>query len=185
MNIEKIFSIALKTWPIGNSFAINTNILETNLINLGVVLAILVYFGKGILSNLLENRKQNILSTIRDAEQCYQEAAAKLKQAKLRLEQAKLKADEIRIQGLAQLEREKLELIKAADEDSKRLEESKNVTIRFEQQRAIEQVRQQVSRLALERALETLNNSLNPDLQARIIDNHIGLLRTIEGVTES
>jgi F-type H+-transporting ATPase subunit b len=134
------------------------------------------------LQNLLDNRKETILSTIRDAEECYKEAEEKLKQAKSRLQQAKLKADEIRIQGLTQLEKEKAELIKTADEDSKKLEESKNGTIRFEEQKALEEVRQQVSRLALERALETLRVSLNTDLQNRLIDSNISILTKLNDI---
>ena len=82
------------------------------------------------------------------------------------------------------MQREKQQLIQAADEDSKRLEDSKNATIRFEEQKAIEQVREQVSRLALQRALETLNTRLSVDLHARMIDYHIGLLKSIESVTD-
>jgi len=172
--------IFLGFWPIAGNFGLNTNLLETNLINLSVVLSLLVYFGKGVLNNLLNNRKQTILSTINDAEERYNEATDKLNQARTRLERAKIKADEIRVNGLSQIEKEKKELINAADEDSKRLEDSKNATIRFEEQRAIEQVRQQVSRLALERALEALNKRLNNELHSRVIDYHIGLLRAME-----
>jgi len=135
------------------------------------------------LNNLLSNRKQTILNTINDAEKRYNEATDKLNQARTRLERAKIKADEIRLNGLSQIEREKKELVNAADEDSKRLEDSKNATIRFEEQRAIEQVRQQVSRLALERALEALNKRLNNELHSRVIDYHIGLLRAMESTT--
>nr|YP_009629039.1 AtpF [Lewinskya incana]QBX99211.1 AtpF [Lewinskya incana] len=170
-------------WPIAGNFGLNTNLLETNLINLSVVLGLLIYFGKGVLNNLLSNRKQTILSTINDAEERYNEATDKLNQARIRLERAQIKADEIRVNGLSQIEREKRELINAADEDSKRLEDSKNATIRFEEQRAIEQVRQQVSRLALERALEALNKRLNNELHSRVIDYHIGLLRAMESTT--
>ena len=132
----------------------------------------------------MSNRKQNILSTINDAEERYKEATDKLNQARTRLQRAKVKADEIRVNGLSQIEKEKQELIYAADEDSKRLEDSKNATIRFEEQRAIEQVRQQVSRLALERTLETLNNRLNNELHSRMIDYHIGLLRAMESTND-
>lgn len=62
------------------------------------------------------------------------------------------------------------------------MEESKNVTLHLEEQRAIEKVRQQVSRLALDRALQTLNNRLklsDSDLHERIIDYHIGLLKSM------
>jgi len=133
------------------------------------------------LSTILSNRKEAILSTIRDAEERYQEATNQLEQARERLNQAKTKADEIHISGIAQIERGKKELIQAANEDSKRLEESKNATLRFEEQRAIENVRQQVSRLAMNRALKMLNNHLNVnlDLHERIIDYHIGLLKAM------
>ena len=123
------------------------------------------------------------MNTINDAEKRYDEATDKLNQARTRLERAKIKADEIRVNGLSQIEREKKELVNAADEDSKRLEDSKNATIRFEEQRAIEQVRQQVSRLALERALEASNKRLNNELHSRVIDYHIGLLRAMESTT--
>jgi len=93
------------------------------------------------LSNLLNTCKQTILSTIRDAEERYKEATDKLGQARIRLQRAKVKAHEIWVNGLSQMEREKQELIHVADEDSKRLEDSKNATIRFEEQRPIEQVR--------------------------------------------
>nr|BCX55358.1 ATP synthase CF0 subunit I [Scopelophila cataractae] len=171
-------------WPIAGNFGLNTNLLETNLINLSVVLSLLVYFGKGVLNNLLSNRKQTILNTINDAEERYKEATDKLNQARTRLERAKVKANEIRVNGLSQIQREKKELITAADEDSKRLEDSKNATIRFEEQKTIEQVRQQVSRLALERALEALNKRLNSELHSRVIDYHIGLLRAMESTTD-
>nr|YP_009825462.1 ATP synthase CF0 subunit I [Botrychium lunaria]QIU83277.1 ATP synthase CF0 subunit I [Botrychium lunaria] len=178
-------------WPLAGGFGLNTNILEINLINLGVVMGVLIYLGKGVcashpseLTNLLGNRKRTILSTIRDAEERYREATDRLEQARTRLQQAEVKADEIRSNGLARMEREKRDLINAADEDSKRLEESKNSTIRFEEQRAIEQVRQQVSRLALERALESLSSRSNSGSCSRIIDYHIGLLGAMESTID-
>lgn len=35
-------------WPIAGNFGLNTNLLETNLINLSVVLGLLIYSGKGV-----------------------------------------------------------------------------------------------------------------------------------------
>nr|YP_007374785.1 ATP synthase subunit b [Ophioglossum californicum]AGC26698.1 ATP synthase subunit b [Ophioglossum californicum]QXF60071.1 ATP synthase CF0 B subunit [Ophioglossum vulgatum] len=170
--------------PLTEGFGLNTNILDTNFINLGVVIGVLIYFGKGVLNNLLGNRKKTILSTIRDAEERYREATDRLQQARTRLQQAEVKADEIRSNGLARMEKEKQDLIDAADADSKRLEESKSSTIRFEEQRAIEQVRQQVSCLALERALEGLTSRSNSESNSRIIDYHIGLLGTMKSTTD-
>nr|YP_009426846.1 ATP synthase CF0 subunit I [Hymenasplenium unilaterale]ASU95545.1 ATP synthase CF0 subunit I [Hymenasplenium unilaterale] len=167
-------------WALAASIGLNTNILEINLINLILVLGILSYYGKGVLINLLENRKRTILDTIQDAEERNEEATNKLQKARIRLQQAKVEADEIRINGLTQMDREQRDLVDAADEDLMGLEDSKNYAIRFEKQRAIEQVRQQVSRLASERALETINNCLDNQLHLRMIDYNIGLFRAIK-----
>nr|YP_010933461.1 CF0 subunit I of ATP synthase [Streptosarcina costaricana]WKT08952.1 CF0 subunit I of ATP synthase [Streptosarcina costaricana] len=167
-------------FSLGEGWGLNGDPLETNLINLGVVLGTLFYFGQGSLNSLLSNRKETILSAIRDADARYEEATEKLKQAKARLEQAKAKAESIRVEGLAQMKRENLDLMKAAEEDSKRLEDSKNATIRLEEQRAIEEVRRQVSRLALEKASEALKRRFRPELHARMIDHCIGLLSALE-----
>lgn len=131
------------------------------------------------LINFLENREGTILNTIRDAEGRHKEATKKLQKARIRLQQAKVKADEIRINGLAQMDREQRDLVDAADKDLGGLEDSKNYAIRFEKQRAIEQVRQQVSRLASERALESLKSRLDNQLHLRMIDYHIGLFRSM------
>ena len=53
------------------------------------------------------------------------------------------------------MDKEQRHLVDAVDEDPNILENNKNYTIRFEKQRAIVQVRQEVSRLAFERALES------------------------------
>lgn len=42
------FFISSNFWTIAGSFGLNTNLLETNLINLSVVIGLLVYFGKGV-----------------------------------------------------------------------------------------------------------------------------------------
>nr|YP_010117407.1 ATP synthase CF0 subunit I [Neolepisorus fortunei]QPM99674.1 ATP synthase CF0 subunit I [Neolepisorus fortunei] len=171
-------------WASAASIGLNTNILEINLINLILVLGILFYYGKGVLINFLDNRERTILNTIGDAEERYKEASNKLQKARIRLQQAKVKADEIRINGLTQMDREQRDLVDAADEDLKGLEDSKNYAIRFEKQRAIEQVRRQVSRLASERALETLNTRLDNQLHLRMIDYHIGLFRAMDSKSD-
>nr|YP_009547281.1 ATP synthase CF0 B subunit [Adiantum tricholepis]AYW14937.1 ATP synthase CF0 B subunit [Adiantum tricholepis] len=166
-------------WASAGSIGLNTNIFEINLINLILVIGILFYYGKGVLINFLENRQRTISNTIRDAEERHTEATDKLRRARIRLQQAEMKADEIRIIGLTQMDRERRDLVDAADNALKELEDSKNYAIRFEKQRAIQQVRQQVSRLASERAFESLNSRLTNELQLRMIDYHIGLLRAM------
>ena len=40
--------LSLGQWPSAGSFGLNTDILATNPINLGVVIGVLIFFGKGV-----------------------------------------------------------------------------------------------------------------------------------------
>ena len=170
MNSGTDLITSLNNGHLAPGFGFNTNPLETNLINLAVVIGVLVYFGKKVFSELLNNRRDTVLSTIRNAEERYQEAINNLNQARTRLQQAQRKADKIRINGLSQIQKEEQETIRAIVEKSQRLEDSKNVTILVEKQSTIEQVLQQVSKLVLKEALNALNSRLNVGLHTRVLD---------------
>nr|UDZ59388.1 ATP synthase CF0 subunit I [Baldellia ranunculoides] len=174
--------VSLGHWPSAGSFGFNTDILATNPINLSVVLGVLIFFGKGVLNDLLDNRKQRILSTIRNSEELRRSAVEQLEKARARLRKVETEANEYRVNGYSEIEREKANLINATSESLERLENYKNETLRFEQQRAINQVRQRVFQQALEGALGTLNNSLNSELHFRTISANIGILGVMEEI---
>jgi F-type H+-transporting ATPase subunit b len=131
------------------------------------------------LSNLLDNRKQKILNTIRNSEELCKGAIDQLEKARARLREVEMIGDEIRVNGDSQVEREKRDLINAASDNLEQLEDPKNETIYSEQQRAINQIRQQVSRQALRRTIGTLNSRFKIELHLRTINQNIGLFRTM------
>nr|WBR66027.1 ATP synthase CF0 subunit I [Beesia calthifolia] len=176
--------VSLGHWPSAGSFGFNTDILATNPINLSVVLGVLIFFGKGVLSDLLDNRKQRILSTIRNSEELREGAIEKLEKAKARLRKVKMEADEFRVNGYSEIEREKFNLINSTYQNLERLENYKNETIQFEQQRAINQVRQRVFKQALQGALGTLNSCLNNELHLRTISANIGMFGAMKEITD-
>nr|UEV86255.1 ATP synthase CF0 subunit I [Illigera rhodantha] len=182
-NITDSF-VSLDHWPPAGSFGFNTDILATNLINLSVVLGVLIFFGKGVLRDLLDNRKQRILSTIRNSEKLREEAIEQLEKARTRLRKVEIEADEFRVNGYSEIEREKRNLINATYENLERLENYKKETLLFEQQKAINQVRQRVFQQALQGALGTLNNCLNSELHLRIISANIGMLGAVKETTD-
>ena len=132
------------------------------------------------LKDLLDNRKQRILSTIRNSEELRGGAIEQLEKARARLRKVEMEADEFRVNGYSEIEREKLNLINSTYKNLERLENYKNETIQFEQQRAINQVRQRVFQQALQRALGTLNSCLNTELHFRTIRANIGILGSLE-----
>nr|YP_010279028.1 ATP synthase CF0 B subunit [Hepatica falconeri]UKG19374.1 ATP synthase CF0 B subunit [Hepatica falconeri] len=176
--------VSLGHWPSAGSFGFNTDILATNPINLSVVLGVLIFFGKGVLSDLLDNRKQRISSTIRDSEELRGGSIERLEKAKARLRKVKIEADEFRVNGYSEIEREKLNLINSTYQNLERLENYKNETIQFEQQRAINQVRQRVFQQALQGALGTLNSCLNNELHLRTIGANIRMFGAMKEITD-
>nr|AON77273.1 ATP synthase CF0 subunit I [Clematoclethra scandens subsp. hemsleyi]UKO32883.1 ATP synthase CF0 subunit I [Clematoclethra scandens subsp. actinidioides] len=176
--------VSLGYWPSAGSFGFNTDILATNPINLSVVLGVLIFFGKGVLSDLLDNRKQRILNTIRNSEELRGGAIEQLEKARARLRKVEMEADQYRVNGYSEIERQKLNLINSTSKDLEQLENSKNETIYFEQQKAINQVRQRVFQQALQRALRTLNSCLNNELHLRTISANIGMFEAMKEITD-
>lgn len=136
----------------GHGFGINTNILETNVLNLAVVIAVVVSFVGDAIRELLENRKKTILENICAADARAQEIQDKVNQAKKQLTMAEQKAVEIREQGIIAAEREKGLCISQANEAAARLHTLKEDTIRLQQQKAIQQISQQIVALSLKQA---------------------------------
>nr|YP_010883491.1 ATP synthase CF0 subunit I [Ribes rubrum]WIU42596.1 ATP synthase CF0 subunit IWIU42768.1 ATP synthase CF0 subunit I [Ribes rubrum]WLD06341.1 ATP synthase CF0 subunit I [Ribes rubrum] len=176
--------VSLGHWPSAGSFGFNTDILATNPINLSVVLGVLIFFGKGVLSDLLDNRKQRILNTIRNSDELRGGAIDQLDKARARLRKVEMEADQFRVNGYSEIEREKLNLINSTYKTLEQLENYKNETINFEQERAINQVRQRVFQQALQGALGTLNSCLNNELHLRTISANIGMFGAMKEITD-
>ena len=139
--------ILLMHLPLGEGFGFNGNILETNIINLAVVIGIVVTFVGDAVRSLLDNRKQAIVNTLQQAEQRAQEAQAKLGEA--------------RQQGQVTAEQEQRNYQNQTQEDSARLYELKDESIRLQQQKAVAQVSQKVISLALAKVREKLTQRLD------------------------
>nr|WHN64262.1 ATP synthase CF0 subunit I [Pedicularis chinensis] len=176
--------VSLGHWSSAGSFGFNTDILATNPINLSIVIGVLIFFGKGVLSDLLDNRKQRILNTIRNSEELRGGAIEQLEKAKARLRKVEVEADQFRVNGYSEIEREKLNLVNSTYKTLDQLENYKNETIQFEQQRAISQVRRRVFQQALQGALGTLNSCLTAELHLRTISVNIGMLGSMKEITE-
>nr|QJF67221.1 ATP synthase CF0 subunit I [Cakile maritima] len=171
-------------WPSAGSFGFNTDILATNPINLSVVFGVLIFFGKGVLNDLLDNRKQRILNTIRNSEELREGAIQQLENARARLRKVETEADQFRVNGYSEIEREKVNLINSTYRTLKQLENYKNETILFEQQRTINQVRERVFQQALQGAVGTLNSCLSNELHLRTINANIGMFGTMKEITD-
>ncbi|RYE05232.1 MAG: hypothetical protein EOP33_06975 [Rickettsiaceae bacterium] len=177
-----LLSLPLLFLKLGEGFGFNGNILETNIINLAVVIGIVVSLGGDALKSLLENRKQTILENLKEADQRAQEAAQQLTQAKSQLESAEKKAADIGIQGKKTAEQEKEQFIRQIQEDVERLEQVKQETLQLQQQKAVKQVSQQVVSLALNKVKEKLNNRSDAAFYTSVTKFNIALFTNYKPV---
>ena len=149
-------------------FGFNTNILETNVLNLAVVLAIVITYVGDALRGLLANRKQTILANFREADQRATEAQDRLRQAQLEFEQAQAKAQKIREQASVTIEQEKKQFLRQTQEDIQRLGTLQQETFKFEQQKAQNELAQKLVTLALKQVRDTLNQKLTSAIHSAI-----------------
>ena len=82
-NFNQIFTLLAENEGIG----LNTDILETGLINIVALIGILVYAGRDFLGSFLEERKTSIVQGVQDAEDRLNEANRRLDEAQKQLSQ--------------------------------------------------------------------------------------------------
>ena len=148
--------------PLRQGFGFNTNLIETNVLNLAVVIGVVIKVVGDSLRSLLDQRRRTILSTLQEADLKAKEAKQRLEAAQRTLEEARSRVQEIRIQTVQTVEREKSEAQKQLERDLNRLRERRDQAIQLERQRATQFISYQISGLALNSAENILLNALNP-----------------------
>lgn len=150
----------ISTLPFGHGFGINTNILETNVLNLAVVIGVVVTVVGDAVRGLLDTRRQTILASLQEADQKAAEAQERLNQARAALEAARTKAAQLRSQAASTAEQEAAALATQFSTDLARLREAARQGLQVQRQRAVQGLAQQVARLALSTAEATLVEQL-------------------------
>ena len=141
-------------------FGFNTNLLETNVLNLAVVIGVVIKVVGDSLRSLLEQRRKTILSTLQEADLKAREAKQRLEAAQRTLEEARSRVQEIRMQTIQAVEREKSAAQEQLERDLNRLRNRRDQAIQLERQRETQLVSYQVFSLALNSAEDILLNAL-------------------------
>ena len=157
-------------------FGLNFDILETNLINLGLLIGILVFFGRPFLSNTLSERRSNIEAQIQEAEQRAKEAAAELAQAQQKLTQAQAEAENILKTAQTSAQAAKQAILARSEEDVQKLKEAAAADLNTEREKAIAQLRASVVASALQKVESELRSGVADDAQQALIDRSIALI---------
>lgn len=153
------------------TISLNTDILETGLINILALLAILIYTGRDFLGSLLEERRTTIEKGVQDAEDRLNEAQKRLKEAQKQLNQANIVVSEIQNETI----RTKKLLL-----ESDAFQAKKDLTVRFEralstfrskERQIFIEIKQQVISLVLQRTVSRVQETFKSKERATALIN--------------
>ena len=168
--------LLLATEAGSRGIGINTNILETNLINLGILIVVLVYFGRGFLGKILNERRSTIEEAIKEAEQRQQQAQASLAEQQQKLTVAQTAAQRILAEAEERAKTVRDSILAKATEDVERMKATASAELDSDRERVISQLRSQIATQAIELAESQLKQHLNDNVQERLIDQSLALL---------
>jgi F-type H+-transporting ATPase subunit b len=170
------FLTTLPLFAHGGGFGLNTNILDTNLINLVIVIGVLVWFLRGFLGGILERRRTAILAELQDAEARLSQSSAALDQAQQDLAAAQRKAEQIRADGKARAASIRAESELRTIEEMARLKQEAVADLNAEAARVTDLLRREAARQAIDKALKVLPGKLDSAAQSRLLDTSIANL---------
>uniref|UniRef100_UPI003003278B ATP synthase CF0 subunit I n=1 Tax=Cocconeiopsis kantsiensis TaxID=3082010 RepID=UPI003003278B len=166
-NFNQIFTLLAEE----EGISLNLDILETGLLNIIALLAILIYTGRDFLGSLLEERKTTIVKSVQDAEDRLNEAQKRLSEAQKQLDQANLVIGEIKNETIAT---KKLLL------ESDAYEAKKDLKIRFDralaafkskERQIFLEIKQQIISLVLKRTVIRAQEAFGPKERATALIN--------------
>lgn len=165
-NFDQIFTLLA-----AEGISLNTDILETGLINILALLAILIYTGRDFLGSLLEERRATIVKGVQDAEDRLNEAKKRLAEAQKQLNQANLIIGEIKNETVTT---KKLLL------ESDAFQAKKDLTVRFEralatfrskERQIFVEIKQQILSLVLQRTVSRVQETFKSKERATTLIN--------------
>jgi len=161
-NFDQIFTVIAES----EGIQLNLDILETGLLNILALIAILVYTGRDFLGSLLEERKTNIVKGVQDAEDRLNEAERRLSEAQKQLTQANVVIGEIKAETVS---------TKKVLLESDAFQAKKDLKIRFEralasfrakERQVFLEVKQQIILLVLKRTVVRAQQTFGPKERA-------------------
>ena len=166
-NFNQIFTLLAEE----EGISLNLDILETGLLNILALLAILIYTGRDFLGSLLEERKITIVKSVQDAEDRLNEAEKRLSEAKKQLSQANLVISEIKNETITT---KKILLESDAYEAKKDLKirfDRALATFRSKERQIFLEIKQQIISLVLKRTVIRAQEAFGPKERATALIN--------------
>ena len=152
---------------------LNFNPLETNLVNLAIVIGVLFWFLRGFLGGILERRRSAILQDLQDAEARLKTASEELSKAQAELAAAQQKAEQIRTDGQKRAAAIRAEGEKRTISAMAAVKQGAAADADAEASRIKDALRREAAMAAIDKVLADLPGRLDDEAQSRLIDSTI------------
>jgi F-type H+-transporting ATPase subunit b len=165
-NFDQIFTLLAN-----EGISLNTDILETGLINILALLAILIYTGRDFLGSLLEERRTTIVKGVQDGEDRLSEAQKRLVEAQKQLNQATIVISEIKNETVT---------TKKVLLESDAFQAKKDLTVRFDralatfrskERQIFVEIKQQIISLVLQRTVSRVQETFKSKERSNALIN--------------
>lgn len=166
-SFDQIFTLLAEHEGIG----LNLDILETGLLNILALVAILIYAGRDFLGSLLEERKTTIVKSVQDAENRLNEAKKRLSEAEKQLSQANIVVSEIKSETIST---KKLLLKSDVNETKKDLKirfDRALASFRSKERQIFLEIKEQIISLVLQRTVSRAQKTFGSKERANILIN--------------
>ena len=171
-NFNQIFTLVAET----KTIHLNSDVLESGVINILILVAILIYLGRDFLGGALEERQEQIIQAVQDAEEKLTAANIRLTEAEKQLTQAQVIISEIQKETV----NTKKNLLES---DSSEIDQELSirfnrafVTLNSREQVVFTEIKQQIIRLTLKQVISKIQSKLGSTTKSRLIDNNIAQL---------
>jgi F-type H+-transporting ATPase subunit b len=165
-NFDQIFTLLAN-----EGIGLNTDILETGLLNILALLGILIYTGRDFLGSLLEERRTTIVNGVQDAEDRLSEAQKRLVEAQKQLNQATIVISEIKNETVT---------TKKVLLESDAFQAKKDLTVRFDralasfrskERQIFVEIKQQIISLVLQRTVSRVQETFKSQERSNALIN--------------
>nr|YP_009729343.1 ATP synthase subunit b [Caulerpa ashmeadii]QHQ73255.1 ATP synthase subunit b [Caulerpa ashmeadii] len=167
-------------FPLNQSWGIQTNIFETNILNLAVVLAIVIFFvGDGIQS-LLNKRQELILSNLQQAQDRENEAEKIFSKARKKYNNASSQVNDVIDDAQKSIDEEKKQSQLQTELDLERLKQFQKSTIYYQQQKIQKQISQKILISVNQKVQQKFQKRLNQKFHKSINTSSIELFLALK-----
>ena len=180
MNFYQIFTLLAEN----GSFGLNTDILETGVLNIIALVVMLVLFAKENFLPGLEQRKDSIVSNVESAERTLKTARENLIETKNLLNQVHLVIDEVKHEVTTAKEAFLLNNVAEAKEDLKTRFGRASSVLNLKERQTILEIKQQIISLVLKRMVIRTKQAFEAKNSAvTFLNDSINKLQALEGIS--